>query len=477
MSLVNRVSAYFLTALAVVLAICSALFYGIVRGQIVHRFDQELHATLHALAAAIEVEPEEVKWQPTEHVIGIGSGDGPEEIRWVVIGDGNVVEASRSASKPFILEAKRLAEGATTTPGPASASELPEWQFLRQRLAAAAPVHLVRELDEFDAIAVVVGRSSAKLDRDLARLAWLAVLLPAGGWLAAAAIGRWFCRRALEPVLTMARDARAIGSNDFQSRLPVSDSGDELTSLGVAFNTALDRLQRSYDAQRRFTGDAAHELRTPLTVLLGQIDVALRKPRTAEEYHGTLELLRDEASELQQILQSLLFLARADGDSLPPESAPVELAAWLRDYAERWQDDPRRTDLRFETDGPASSAEAVVSPPLLTRLVDNLVANALKYSAAGTPVVVALAVAGDAAELSVADQGAGIAAADVPHVFDPFFRTQAARQSGAGGAGLGLAIASRIAGALDGSLRCESRLGRGTTFTLSLPRTPESASL
>lgn len=466
MTLVNRVSAYFLTALAVVLAICSGLFYGIVRGQVVRQFDQQLHGSLHALAAAIEVEPEEAKWQPTEHVIGIGSGDGPEEIRWVVIGDGDLVESSRSASAPFITEAKQLAMDATATITEAATPKLPDWRFLRQRLAAEAPLAANRELDEFDAIVVVVGRSTAKLDADLARLASLAVLLPLGGWLAAAAVGRWFCRRALEPVLTMARDARAIGGGDFQSRLPVSAGGDELTGLGVAFNTALDRLQRSYDAQRRFTGDAAHELRTPLTVLLGQIDVALRKPRSAEEYRGTLELLQDEAGELQQILQSLLFLARADGDALPPESEPIELGQWLRTYAERWRDDPRAADVRIYD---AARATAVVSPPLLTRLADNLVGNALKYSAPGTAVVVALSAGGDQVELSVADQGVGIAPADLPHVFGPFFRAQSARTSGASGAGLGLAIAASIAEALHGSLRCESQLGRGTTFTLFLP--------
>ena len=472
MTLVNRVSAYFLAALGVVLAICSALFYGIVRGQIVTQFEQELHSAMHALVAAIEVEPEEAKWQPTEHTIGIGAGAGPEEIRWAVIGDGELVESSLSASPPFIAAAKHLSRDASSAITEVSSlPELPGWRLLRQRLAATAPVQIERELDEFDAIVVVVGRSTERLKANLASLASLAVLLPLGGWLAAAAIGRWFCRRVLEPVLTMARDASAIGGNDFHLRLPVSANGDELTGLGVAFNTALDRMQRSYDAQRRFTGDAAHELRTPLTVLLGQIEVALRKPRSAAEYHDTLELLRDEAEELQQILQSLLFLARADNDALAPESELVELAAWLREYAERWRNHPRGADLQVHA---PAAVRTVVSPPLLTQLLDNLVANALKYSPAGTPVIVAVAPSGHEVVMTVSDRGRGIAAEDLPHVFNPFFRTQSARTSGAGGAGLGLAIVSRIAAAFNGYLRCESELGRGTTFTLFLPRAPQS---
>jgi len=473
MSLVNRVSAYFLAALAVVLAACSALFYGIVSRQIHQQFSHELHSALHALVAAVEVEPDAAKWQPAEHLIGLGAGEGPGEIRWVVIGDGGaIVEVSRSAGDDFIGEAKDIAAAATARIAEAESPAMPGWQFLSQRLVAPAPVHVARELDEFDEIAIVVARSTGPMNADLKRLAALATLLPIGGWLAAAAVGRWFCRRALEPVLTMAREARSMSGADFQLRMPVSPSGDELADLGVAFNTVLARLQRSFDAQRRFTGDAAHELRTPLTVLLGQIDVSLRKPRSAEEYRDTLGLLRHEAVELRQILESLLFLARADEDALPPETMALQLAEWLPAYLERWDEHPRRGDIRLELN---DTAEVTASRPLLNRLLDNLLSNALKYSEPGTPVVVSLsqmeaaADSGAAARISVTDRGQGIAADDVPLIFDPFFRARHARTSGVAGAGLGLAIAHRIAAAFHGQLTCESEVGRGTTFTLVLP--------
>jgi signal transduction histidine kinase len=251
--------------------------------------------------------------------------------------------------------------------------------------------------------------------------------------------------------------------------LPVSASGDELSDLGISFNTLLDRLQSSYEAQRRFTSNAAHELRTPLTVLLGQIEVALRKPRTSDEYRRTLELLHQEAKDLQQTLESLLYLARSVEDDSPPDAIPTQLAEWLSQYVGRWSSHPRYRDLHLQA---SDTADVVVSQPLLSRLIDNLVGNALKYSPHGTPVVLKLSRNGEVADLSVIDEGPGIPADEVSSIFDPFVRARSARSSGVEGTGLGLSIAARIAEAIHGTLRCKSQPGQGATFTLSLPCIP-----
>ncbi|WP_428308330.1 ATP-binding protein [Lacipirellula sp.] len=470
MTLVNRVSAFFLAALAIVLVVYSGLFYAFVRGRLVQQFDQELHGALYSLVAAIEVEPEEVKWQPLEHAIALGSGDGPEEVRWVVIGDGaQIVEHSRNSTPEIIAEAKRIV--AETHEGNQTYGELTapgEWSILYRRLIAPDPIRQARELDEFDELVVVVARSTADMDANLQRLLILVILLPLAAWLLAAALGRWFGARALRPVLEMSQRARSIAGSDFKSRLPAPESGDELADLGQSFNTLLDRQQRAYEQQRRFAGDAAHELRTPLTVLLGQMDVALRRPRSAEEYAETLGVLRDEANELQQIVESLLFLARTSEDATLPGSEPIELAEWLPRYMERWQNDPRRSDLRLELQFP-SDATASAPPALLNRLLDNLISNAAKYSAPGTPITVTATGNADAAAISVTDQGRGISPEDQATVFEPFFRSKSARDAGIAGTGLGLAIASRIVAALGGKLECDSELGRGSKFTLTLP--------
>jgi heavy metal sensor kinase len=463
MTLVNRVSAYFLAALAVVLASCSALFYGVVQRQLTRQFEQELLSAHQALAAAVEIETDEVKWQAAEHA----AGSTPGEVRWVVVADGDrIVETSHNVSPEFVAEARSLAGKAPPFPAVARVPALPEWRILRQRLVAPSPDRTERELDEFDEIAIVVGRPAAGLNASLARLAAFAVFVPLAGWLAAAAVGRWLCKRALQPVFDMSREAAAISGADFQRRLTVAASGDELAELAVAFNGLLERLQSVFDAQRRFAGDAAHELRTPLTVLLGQIDVARRKPRTAEEYRDTLALLHDEAGELRQIVESLLYLARADAESNPPALSPVELSLWLAERIERLRNNPRYGDVQLRVEQPA---EVAASLPLLNRLLDNLLSNALKYSAAGTPVTVALTRDNGEAIVSVADQGRGIDSRDVPSIFDPFFRAAAARSAGVGGVGLGLAIADRIARVFGGRLECQSEPGRGSTFSLRLP--------
>lgn len=470
MTLVNRVSAFFLAALALVLVVYSGVFYAFVRGRVVQQFDQELHGALYSLVAAIEVEPEEVKWQPLEHAIALGSGSGPEEVRWVVIGDGGqIVEQSRNISPEIVAEAKRIAANAKTSQQTYGELTTPdEWSILYRRLVAPAPERKARELDEFDELVVVVARSTVDMDANLRRLAALVIVLPLGAWLLAAAAGRWFGARALQPVLEMSKQARSITGSDFKSRLPIADSKDEVAELGQAFNTLLDRQQRAYEQQRRFAGDAAHELRTPLTVLLGQIDVTRRRPRTAEEYAQTLDVLRDEANELQQIVESLLFLARTSEEATLPGGEPIRLAEWLPAYMQRWQDDPRRGDLRLELQLPPDAV--VTAPPaLLSRVIDNLVSNAAKYSATGTPIQIVATSDGGEAALSVADHGRGISPDDQATIFEPFFRTKSARDAGIAGTGLGLPIALRIATALGGGLACRSEVGRGSTFTLRLP--------
>jgi signal transduction histidine kinase len=255
---------------------------------------------------------------------------------------------------------------------------------------------------------------------------------------------------------------------DFRSRLPVIKTRDELADLAAAFNTLLEHRHRAFEQQQRFTGDAAHELRTPLTVLLGQIDVALRRTRTPEEYATTLRVLRDQTVQLQTIVESLLFLARAEENAILPDAETFSLAAWLPSYMHRWHGHPRGGDINLQI-GLGDAGQIKASPALLARLLDNLIENALKYSSPGSPVDVNVTNGDAEVHVEVRDQGRGIAAEDLPAVFHPFFRTRDAREAGIAGTGLGLAIAARIAAACGGRLACTSDINRGSCFTLRLP--------
>src|SRR5260370_23576361 len=146
----------------------------------------------------------------------------------------------------------------------------------------------------------------------------------------------------------MAQAGRTMSGDGLHQRLPGPGTGEELEDLNRAFNDLLARLQESFDRQRRFTGDASHQLRTPLAAMLGQVEVALRHPRSEAEYQRVLGLVRDQACHMRQIVELLLFLARADAESRQPHLDRLELTGWLRDHVQSWADHPRAADVRFE---------------------------------------------------------------------------------------------------------------------------------
>jgi signal transduction histidine kinase len=302
----------------------------------------------------------------------------------------------------------------------------------------------------------------------LRTLALALVGLSLAVWLLAAGGGYLVCRRALLPVTRMAAAARGINAAALDQRLPTLANRDELADLSRAFNELLGRLQESFERQRRFTGDASHQLRTPLAAMLGQVEVALRRPRSPEEYERVLGLVREQSVHLRQIVETLLFLARADAESKQPQLDRIDLAAWLREHVGSWSNHARAADLVVECP-PQTALWANAQAPLLGQLVDNVWDNACKYSEPGTPITVRLGYEAGLVCLSLEDQGCGIAADELPLVFEPFFRSCRSRQAGVGGVGLGLAVVERIAAALGGTTGLQSEAGKGATFRLCLP--------
>ncbi|QDV68685.1 Signal transduction histidine-protein kinase ArlS [Rosistilla carotiformis] len=470
MKLTTRVSAYFLLTLAIALTIYSLVFYSVTRQHVESQFEHELRGVLNSFVAAAEIEETEVKWQPLEHSVSFGSLDEFGGVDWVVIGDKDrVVEKSRGAGKAMTSMAMELAAG-NASHGDLLAPIEPNRQrrVLYHRLSAPNPVALNRELDEFDELIVVVGRSTAKRDLILSQLTLLVTLLPLVAWCVAAALGRWIVRQALRPVSAMAAQAQSIAGSDFQSRLVLQDSGDELAELGTTFNHLLDRQQAAFEQQRRFAGDAAHELRSPITVLLGQIDVTLRRTRSVDEYISTMERLRTQTHAFQEIVEALLFLARSEEETARPTMQSFHVASWLNAHAATWNGLPRAADLRLDNQIEHSIMVRGTST-LLARVLENLLSNAMKYSVSGSPIQVDATNNANHVIFRITDSGCGISATDQPHLFDPFFRSGEARRKGIAGNGLGLAIANRIATTLGGTLNVKSTLGRGSCFTLLLP--------
>jgi heavy metal sensor kinase len=485
MTLVTRLSAFFLAALALVLVGFSASLYLLARVYLERQVDDRLAGALQTLTAAAEFDPDGLEWEPDERHLTLGRDSAADRVRWAVHdGRGRAVDRSANLGaadlpagdgpalppegevfrvidrdgQPWRVAQKCLRwvrpapgatrEGAGESPpepsGPRAVSARHEVLMLTAGLPLAPARTMLRALG--------------------GALAGLSLLL----WLTAALLGRRVCRHALAPVSRMAAAARAMGADDLAKRLPRPGTGDELDDLGGTFNGLLDRLQEAFERQRRFTGDASHQLRTPLAAMLGQVDVALRRDRPPEEYRRVLALVHDQAAHLSRIVEALLFLARADAEGELAGLEVLDLARWLPEQRRRWDEHARAADLRVEQTAPGP-CPVRAQPVLLGQLLDNLVDNAFRYSAPGTPVRVSLGRDGAAVVLAVEDAGRGIAPGDLPHVFEPFYRTAAGRGPGPGGVGLGLAVVRRIARALGGDVGVESEPGRGSRFTLRLP--------
>ncbi len=476
MTLTTRLSAFFLLALALVLIGFSVSLYVLAHAYLYGQAEQRLTATLDTLTAAVESHAGGLEWEGDERVT-LGRDTSLEQPRWEVrepsgkrvARSSNLGSESQWRWPPFSDEGDKP----TVRYGLPGAPWLFAQRMLRKQSGAANPAHAAEAPPRlYPALVLNAAVSLAPIAATLRTLAITLIGLGAGLWLTAAVVGRWLSLPRLAPVTRMAEAARDMGAADLSQRLPDPHTPGELDDLQHAFNGLLDRLQEAFERQRRFTGDASHQLRTPLTAMLGQLDLALRRDRPADEYRRVLAEVHGQAGRLRQIVEALLFLARADAEAEPGAIETIDLSAWLPAHLGSWNIHPRAADIHV-TKTAEPPIPVRVQPLLLGQLVDNLLENACKYSPAGTPITVTLARDAATVTLAVVDTGSGIAPEDLPHVFDAFYRAADARRRGLAGAGLGLAIARRIAAALGGTLTADSIPGRGSTFTLHLPMTGE----
>lgn len=265
----------------------------------------------------------------------------------------------------------------------------------------------------------------------------------------------------LEDIATVAR--QITRADDLSRRVPYANRPDEIGDLARAFNQTLERLERLFRTQQRLLADVSHELRTPLTAIRGNLDLMSRMGEADPE---SMEAIQAEIERMTRLVGDLLLLARADSGGLPLERRPIELDNLLFDvYRQvRIVDPPVFVEL-------AEVDQAVVMGDMdrLKQLFINLVENAIKYTPAGGEVRLNLSKKAGWAQLEVTDNGIGIPAESLPHIFDRFYRVDKARTRAQGGSGLGLSIAKWIAQAHGGAIRVSSTVGEGTTFTVTLP--------
>ncbi|HWG43578.1 MAG TPA: ATP-binding protein [Gemmataceae bacterium] len=366
--------------------------------------------------------------------------------------DGKQIWASKKAPELHMPMVKAV------VPGPYNRGSIRLVQ--RPITVARAPAMVVR-----------VGATRDEIDKDIWRLTEMILVAFAFILVAAPLIGYWLAGRATRPLATILHTTARLHPDNLSERLPLRGSGDELDRLSATINGMLDRLAAHLEQQRVFVANAAHELRSPLAAMRTSVEVALERDRTPIEYRDLLAELVEQCAALASLINHLLLLAEGDAGLLQAES-PVRLDQLASRAVDMFQGiaEQRDVELRSKTADPVTVRG---NPVHLREVIHNLIDNALKFTPPGGSALVELSAPpnSEQVELRVSDTGVGIAPEDLPNVFERFFRADKSRQRAqpTEGNGLGLCICQSIVNAYGGRISIASKVGQGTTVTVSLP--------
>lgn len=315
---------------------------------------------------------------------------------------------------------------------------------------------------------ILVGKPAGRELAELGAFAWrllasgIVVLVVglAGGWL--------ISRSITGPIAAISRTASEISASNLSRRIETLGIDQELVGLATILNEMFARLEAAFERQSRFTSDASHELRTPLAVIHSHAELALSKPRSADEYRETLIACLGAASRMAKLVDGLLTLARADAGRLDVHFAKVDLRSVVEEVVDQYRPQAETAGVSLATELP-EPLPVKGDPVLLARVSSNLLSNALRYTPSGGRVRIALRADAHTALLVVEDSGCGIPVEDQSKVFERFFRADRARSRAQGGNGLGLAIAKSLVEVHKGSIGFTSVPECGTRFEVRLP--------
>jgi heavy metal sensor kinase len=315
---------------------------------------------------------------------------------------------------------------------------------------------------------IEVGESMAPALSELQRLLVTLGLAFVVVTLVALVGGYWLVGRSLRPVEEIRRSAEGITSRNLSERLPVPATGDEFEQLSQTLNWMIIRLESAFQHNRRFLADASHEMRTPLTILRGELEMIIKRDGLEPNLRETLGNMAEEVERLVRIVETLFALSRFEAGQAHSEHARFDFAQLAAATAEQMcllAEDKNQT-IACETPAPVWVEG---DRARLKQVIVNLLDNAIKYTPAGGAVKLTVFAQAGEAICEVSDNGIGIPASALPHVFDRFFRVDAARNRDDGGAGIGLSIVKVICAAHDGRVEVESEQGAGSRFRVRLP--------
>ncbi|MGA2496430.1 MAG: heavy metal sensor histidine kinase [Tepidisphaeraceae bacterium] len=302
------------------------------------------------------------------------------------------------------------------------------------------------------------------------RILWIANAL---GLLTSAFVGQWIAQRGLRPLDEMGEAVLRISSSTLDQRLPSDSYPHELGRLAEKFNRMLQGLEDAFARLARYSADIAHELRTPINNVRGEAEVALSRMRTPDEYREVLGSSLEECQRLGSLIDSLLFVARVENPSMRIKREQLDVRAEIEAIVEYYEAPASEHEITIEHQV-ANGLRFSLDRHLFRRAVGNLVENSLKYCSRGGRVAIRADMPNGTLRVAVSDNGRGIPAESLPHIFDRFYRVDVDRSKETGGHGLGLAIVKTIASLHHGEVGATSELGKGTTVTVVFG-VPESA--
>lgn len=372
----------------------------------------------------------------------------------------------RDASGDLIFQSPAFAKPERTVP-PAAPSETAFYTTNLDSLQYRIAVRTVQASDELFVVRAAVPTEPFDQALDRFRL-MLKETLPVLIVLASL-IGYWLSGRGLAPVKEIIRTARGIDVKNLSGRLKVPRARDELRLLTDTLNEMLARLESSVQRITQFTADASHDLRTPLALIRSSSELALRRPRSGEEYREALAGILTASEETTGLVENLLALARADAGAASLHFQRIDLIPHLRKTAEEARVLADGKGIRVVEELPRLPVWITADAAAVERLLRIVLENAVKYTPSGGEIGILFHNGNGAAHVEIRDTGIGIPSKDLPYIFERFYRADEARSRETGGSGLGLAIAQWVVDMHQGSIQVTSNLGQGSVFSISLP--------
>jgi heavy metal sensor kinase len=317
---------------------------------------------------------------------------------------------------------------------------------------------------------IVIGQPLTELNAALVKTRYQLLLVGSLVFLLGHVGGGIIIRRTLQPIREISQTAEEIAQGDHSRRIELAAAPEELASLAQTLNNSFNHLDKALEAQIRFSADASHELRTPIAVIMAQTQAALRRDRSTEEYKIILDACLRAGQRMKALADSLLELTRVSGNGSVLNKSLTNLNQVISSAVEEAANLSTKHPVSFQPLEKPLSVQ--VDPDRIHQVLVNLISNAVKHNPDGCAIRISQNETDEWAVIEVTDEGIGIPADALPHIFERFFRVDQSRSRDSGGSGLGLSIVKSIIETHDGTIEATSTLEQGTTFTIKLPIDP-----